>query len=158
MLKELIKSIKEQITQETFKIESIKTANENVQKSIDSLHLKSNAWDSKHELELESLGRAIVNLESVDIEAELSAHAALVTSGTATLETALFGVPQVVCYKGNYLSYLIGKQLIKVPFISLVNLIAGKKVVTELIQRELTTENLQQALSNILTLKNYFIS
>jgi lipid A disaccharide synthetase len=68
----------------------------------------------------------------------------------ATLETALFGVPQVVCYKGNYLSYLIGKQLIKVPFISLVNLIAGKKVVTELIQRELTTENLQQALSNIL--------
>jgi lipid-A-disaccharide synthase len=80
----------------------------------------------------------------------LSAHAALVTSGTATLETALFGVPQVVCYKGNYLSYLIGKQLIKVPFISLVNLIAGKKVVTELIQRELTTENLQQALSNIL--------
>ena len=77
VLKELIKSIKEQITQETFKIESIKTANENVQKSIDSLHLKSNAWDSKHELELESLGRAIVNLESVDIEAELSAHAAL---------------------------------------------------------------------------------
>jgi DNA repair exonuclease SbcCD ATPase subunit len=77
VLKDLIKSIKEQITQETFKIESIKTANENVQKSIDSLHLKSNAWDSKHELELESLGRAIVNLESVDIEAELSAHAAL---------------------------------------------------------------------------------
>jgi DNA repair exonuclease SbcCD ATPase subunit len=77
VLKDLIKSIKEQITQETFKIESIKTANENVQKSIDSLHLKSNAWDSKHESELESLGRAIVNLESVDIEAELSAHAAL---------------------------------------------------------------------------------
>src|SRR5690606_34999714 len=51
------------------------------------------------------------------------ANAALVTSGTATLETALHDVPQVVCYKGNYLSYIIGKLLVKVPFISLVNLI-----------------------------------
>lgn len=76
-LKELIKSVKEQITQETFKIESIKTANDNVQKSIDSLQLKSSAWDTKHESELESLGRAIVNLENVDIEAELAAHTAL---------------------------------------------------------------------------------
>ena len=76
-LKELVKSVKEQITQETFKIESIKTANNNVQKSIDSLQLKSGAWDTKHESELESLGRAIVNLENVDIEAELAAHLAL---------------------------------------------------------------------------------
>jgi DNA repair exonuclease SbcCD ATPase subunit len=76
-LKELIKSTKEQIQQETFKIESIKTANENVQKSIDSLQLKSNAWDTKHETELEGLGKAIVNLESVDIELELTAHIAL---------------------------------------------------------------------------------
>ncbi len=76
-LKELVKSTKEQIQQETFKIESIKTANDNVQKSIDSLQLKSNAWDTKHETELENLGRAIVNLENVDIEAELAAHTAL---------------------------------------------------------------------------------
>lgn len=76
-LKELVKSTKEQIQQETFKIESIKTANDNVQKSIDSLQIKSNAWDTKHESELENLGRAIVNLEAVDIEAELAAHIAL---------------------------------------------------------------------------------
>ena len=62
------------------------------------------------------------------------ADAALVTSGTATLETAMFGVPQVVCYRGNYLSYLIARRLIKVPYISLVNLIMGEALVTELIQ------------------------
>jgi lipid-A-disaccharide synthase len=70
----------------------------------------------------------------------LLAHstAALVTSGTATLETALFGVPQVVCYKGNYFSYLIAKHLIKgISYISLVNLIADKQVVTELIQNDM---------------------
>ena len=77
VLKDLVKESKEKIQQETFKIESIKTANENVQKSINSLQLKSNAWETKHESELESLGRAIVNLESVDIEAELAAHVAL---------------------------------------------------------------------------------
>src|SRR5690606_2724099 len=53
----------------------------------------------------------------------LHARAALVTSGTATLETALFGVPEVVCYKGNPISYQIAKRLIKVKYISLVNLI-----------------------------------
>jgi lipid-A-disaccharide synthase len=65
-----------------------------------------------------------------------SAELALVTSGTATLETALFDVPQVVCYKGSRLSYMIAKQLIKVKFISLVNLIMNKEVVKELIQGE----------------------
>ena len=65
------------------------------------------------------------------------ATAALVTSGTATLETALFGVPQVVCYRTSALSYAIGKMVIKVPYISLVNLIAGREVVKELIQSEL---------------------
>lgn len=63
-----------------------------------------------------------------------SSHMALVTSGTATLETALFGVPQVVCYKGSKLSYEIAKRLIKVKYISLVNLIMDKEVVKELIQ------------------------
>jgi lipid-A-disaccharide synthase len=76
----------------------------------------------------------------------LQAYAALVTSGTATLETALFKVPQVVCYKGNKLSYLIAKQLVKIKFISLVNLIADKLLVTELIQDELTVENITKEL------------
>lgn len=76
-LKNLIKETKDSIQTETFKIEGIKTANENVQRSINSLHLKSSAWDTKHESELENLGRAIVNLESVDIESELEAHIAL---------------------------------------------------------------------------------
>lgn len=79
------------------------------------------------------------------------AKAALVTSGTATLETALFGVPQVVCYKGNQLSYMLAKKLIKVKYISLVNLIMDKPVVTELIQAELNEQNLKTELDRILT-------
>lgn len=71
---------------------------------------------------------------------------ALVTSGTATLETALFKVPQVVCYKGGWLSYTIGKRLVNVPFISLVNLIMERKVVSELLQHDLTPEKLADEL------------
>lgn len=77
--------------------------------------------------------------------------AALVTSGTATLETALFEIPEVVCYKGSYLSYQIGKRLVKVKFISLVNLIMDKLVVKELIQDDLTTGNLERELQQLLT-------
>lgn len=77
-------------------------------------------------------------------------RAALVTSGTATLETALLGVPQVVCYKGNHLSYLIAKQIINVKYISLVNLIMDKIAVKELIQGDLITDNLVRELSVIL--------
>ncbi len=80
----------------------------------------------------------------------LQAKAALVTSGTATLETALFGVPEVVCYKGSSISYQIAKRLIKIKFISLVNLIMDKEVVKELIQDELTTENLVRELNLLL--------
>ena len=75
--------------------------------------------------------------------------AALVTSGTATLETALFGVPQVVCYKGSTISYQIAKRIVKVKFISLVNLIMDKEVVKELIQSDLTVENLVRELREI---------
>jgi lipid-A-disaccharide synthase len=78
------------------------------------------------------------------------ATAAIVTSGTATLETALFKVPQIVCYKSSNISYAIGKQLIKIKFISLVNLIANQLVVKELIQQALTEENLKIELANIL--------
>ncbi|QCW98725.1 lipid-A-disaccharide synthase [Aggregatimonas sangjinii] len=79
------------------------------------------------------------------------AHAALVTSGTATLETALFKVPQVVCYRANWVSYQIAKRIITLDYISLVNLIMRKEVVRELIQNELTTENLSSELSKIVT-------
>ncbi|GAA4005559.1 lipid-A-disaccharide synthase [Hymenobacter fastidiosus] len=77
------------------------------------------------------------------------AQAALVTSGTATLETALFNVPQVVCYRTSAVSYAIGKAVIKVPYISLVNLIAGKEVVKELIQGEFNSRNLVTELKKI---------
>ena len=70
------------------------------------------------------------------------ATGALVTSGTATLETALFKVPQVVCYKGSAFSYAIAKRIIKLEYISLVNLIMDKLIVTELIQDDFTNENL----------------
>jgi lipid-A-disaccharide synthase len=78
------------------------------------------------------------------------ATAALVTSGTATLETALFGVPEVVCYKGNPISYFFAKRLIKVKYISLVNLVMDKPVVTELIQHDLTEANLLKELTLLL--------
>lgn len=77
------------------------------------------------------------------------ATAAVVTSGTATLETALFRVPQVVVYRTSAVSYLIAKNLIRVPYISLVNLIAGKEVVKELIQNDFSIENLKNELYRI---------
>ena len=78
------------------------------------------------------------------------ADAAMVTSGTATLETALFGVPEVVCYKTSMLSYAIAKKIIKIPFISLVNIIMNKSVVKELIQEHLTAEDLKKELMELL--------
>lgn len=78
------------------------------------------------------------------------AQAALVTSGTATLETALFEVPQVICYKTSVVSYAIARRLIKVKFIGLVNLILDKMLVEELIQDDLSVEKMQQALQALL--------
>ncbi|MFZ9660649.1 MAG: lipid-A-disaccharide synthase [Chitinophagaceae bacterium] len=101
----------------------------------------------------DSLAAGYSNVEFVQgrtYEILMRSHAAFVTSGTATLETALFGVPQIVCYKGSPISYQIAKRLIKVPYISLVNLILNKAAVKELIQHELTVENLQSELDNIL--------
>lgn len=100
-LKNRSKETKDLVAKENYKIEGIKSANENVQKSIDSLKLKSSAWVNKHDTELESLGRAIVNLEAVDIETELKSHVSLkiwlendkkltgLRKQKATLETAL---------------------------------------------------------------------
>lgn len=78
-------------------------------------------------------------------------HAALVTSGTATLETALFNVPEVVCYKGSWVSYQIAKRIITLKYISLVNLIMDKEVVKEIIQNDLNTKNVKTELTKILS-------
>jgi len=77
------------------------------------------------------------------------AHSAIVTSGTATLETAIFQVPQVVCYRGGYLSYIIAKNLVKIDYISLVNLVMDREVVKELIQNDLNEKNLELEFSKI---------
>ena len=79
-----------------------------------------------------------------------NAKAALVTSGTATLETALFAVPEIICYKGGNISYQIAKRLIKIKFIGLVNLIMDKEVVKELIQNDLTADNIVAELKKLL--------
>lgn len=79
-----------------------------------------------------------------------NAHAALVTSGTATLETALFKVPEVVCYKGSWVSYQIAKRIITLKYISLVNLIMDEELVTELIQNECNPKRIKAELTKIL--------
>ena len=89
----------------------------------------------------------------------LLAHsaAAMVTSGTATLETALFGIPQVICYKANPLSFRLAKLLVNkdLKHIGIVNLIAGKEIVPELIQEQLTPERLNEVLDKLLHFRTY---
>ena len=85
----------------------------------------------------------------------LNAEAAIVTSGTATLETALFEVPQIVTYRAGKLNYEIGKRLIRVKYISLVNLIADDTVVRELIQNDFSVDNVVTELRKILSDKKY---
>ena len=82
------------------------------------------------------------------------ATAALVTSGTATLETALFKVPEVVCYKGNWISYQIAKRIITLKYISLVNLIMDKQVVTELIQDDCNPKRIKEELTKLLEINH----
>ena len=77
------------------------------------------------------------------------------TSGTATLETALFEVPQVVCYKGERFSFLLGKWLVDVKFISLVNLIMDKTIVQELIQDQFNVDNLAESVKRLLFNNEY---
>ncbi len=98
-----------------------------------------------------------VRMEGVELLKDRSyailehAEAAMVTSGTATLETALFGVPLVVCYSGGRASFWIAKRLVKVPYISLVNLIMEREVAKELIQSDLKEETLKEELDRILS-------
>jgi lipid-A-disaccharide synthase len=95
---------------------------------------------------------ALVKNETYDL---LSiSTAALVTSGTATLETALFKVPEVVCYKGNFISYHIAKRIVQLKYISLVNLIMDEEVVTELIQNDFNEKRLKTELETILDADN----
>src|SRR5699024_5898813 len=77
------------------------------------------------------------------------ADLALVASGTATLETALFDTPQVVCYKANPISFYIAKQLVKLKFVSLVNLILDREAVTELLQSDMTVENIVEEIEKL---------
>ena len=95
---------------------------------------------------------ALVHNRTYDLLSVSSA--ALVTSGTATLETALFKVPEVVCYRGGEISYQIGKRLVNVKYISLVNLILDREAVRELIQDEFNEENLENELFKVLDHKH----
>lgn len=108
----------------------------------------------------ESFYRSIMNKVEVEnktcilfgqtYELLAASEAAVVTSGTATLETALLEIPEVVCYKGSSISYQIAKRLIKIEYISLVNLIMNREVVKELIQHECNSENIQRELKEII--------
>lgn len=84
-----------------------------------------------------------------------NSEAALVTSGTATLETALIGTPQVVCYKAAAISYLVAKMIVDVKHISLVNLVMDKEIVKELVQFDFTSAKLKQELDLILSNEQY---
>ena len=92
----------------------------------------------------------IVIISDETYELLFHSEASLVTSGTATLETALLNVPEVVCYKGGNISYFIARALVKIKFISLVNLIMDREVVKELIQNNLNADSLRLELKKIL--------
>ena len=121
-LKELIKETKDAIFQETADIEAAKKSNEKIQQSIDALNLRQNAWNTQHDSELEKIGRAIVELESVDIEVELEKHAALkayleksaklksLEKERATLESAIAQAERSVTKYNAELMKLANKQ------------------------------------------------
>lgn len=107
-----------------------------------------NHFDQSYYHELGTFDYPVIFGATYDILSQ--AHAAMVTSGTATLETALFSVPQVVCYKGSAISVAIARNLVKINFISLVNLIASKEIVKELIQKDCTEKSIIEELRPLL--------
>lgn len=108
------------------------------------------------ELYLELTKNYDVSLINNDTYSLLKASkAALVTSGTATLETALLKIPQIVCYKTQALTFWIAKRIVKLPYISLVNIILEKEAVVELIQEDLNTKRLQKELDKLVKKENY---
>ncbi len=98
----------------------------------------------------QTVNQAITIVQNKTYDVLKIATAALVKSGTSTLETALFGVPQVVCYKGSAVSFAIAKRVVSIKYISLVNLIMDKEIVKELIQDEFTVENLVLELKKVI--------
>ena len=97
------------------------------------------------------IGKEAIRIEfNKTYELLRKSDAALVTSGTATLEAGLIGIPTVVCYKGGRISYYISRQLIKVKYISLVNLMLNRAAVPELIQHTMNPRNLHQELDALL--------
>ena len=96
------------------------------------------------------IGEEIKIIENKTYDLLQHAHAAIVASGTATLETAIFKIPQVICYKTDQIFFEIAKRVILVKFISLVNLIMDKEVCKELVQKELNSTNLSAELNKIL--------
>jgi len=95
-------------------------------------------------------GSGVTLVENATYDLMAHADAAVVTSGTATLETGWFGTPMVVVYKTSPVTFFIGRLLVSVPYIGLVNIVAGKKVAPELIQRELTAQNLVKTVQPLL--------
>lgn len=118
--------------------------------------LSPNTDEGKYTPLLKSLlqeGVIIRKGESVRVLA--ASDAAVVTSGTATLQTAFLEVPMVVVYKLSPLTYQLGKRIVKVKYISLVNILSGRRVVKELIQEKANTENIVKELKKILFKKDY---
>ncbi len=128
-------------------------------KTILPIYLAALTKECKHQiviaglLQHQELYKVILNLYNLNVKVIFNdlynvlhhSKIAIVTSGTATLETALMGVPQVVCYKANKISYFIAKKLVKVNYISLVNLVAGHEIVTELIQENCNSTEIEKA-------------
>jgi lipid-A-disaccharide synthase len=94
-------------------------------------------------------GESVILVQNQTYSLLKNSFAAIVTSGTATLETALFKVPQLVCYRSSFLSFQIAKRIITLPFISLVNLIMNRKVVSEILQNDFTVERIEKELKSI---------
>ena len=103
--------------------------------------------------EFEAQGCKIIFGQTYDLLS--NSEAAIVTSGTATLETAILNIPEVVCYKGSWISYFIARSLIKINYISLVNLIMDQQIVRELIQGECNPFKIREELDLLLYDKNY---
>jgi lipid-A-disaccharide synthase len=103
--------------------------------------------------EFEAQGCKIIFGQTYDLLS--NSEAAIVTSGTATLETAILNIPEVVCYKGSWISYFIARSLIKINYISLVNLIMDQQIVKELIQGECNPFKIREELDLLLNDKNY---
>ncbi len=100
-------------------------------------------------------GDSMVFIEHGTYDLMAHADAAIVTSGTATLETGWFGTPMSVVYKTSPITYAIGRALVGVPYIGLVNIVAGEKVVPEFVQHELTSERLAREMKKQLTDSDY---